>query len=276
MVDVEEDENAQKIKEKDQVAELAPAEIINPIEYKMFDKLNMQKTLEIPQKLVYSFQKELAGTLQKRLDPIRLKHGADDAKQVTEKTETMEIVAGLQPWEEIDPVTGQLLESQPPPIQPKIDSPETTATAGALAAAKPGALVSHITASTVNQMRAGLPKAKIEDRSAMPPTNRRFTATETTFEPARVEGQFHYGDYYETMDKIDRQWKSNVGVGQQPSEMKTLPKGKRRASVNAGPSKLQVPQQGAIKPSQTKSRAQRIGSEYCTDICRSNRLDFSL
>lgn len=113
----EEDENApskvKKEKEKDQAPELAPGEVINPAEYKMFDKINMQKTLEIPQRLVYSFQKELAGTLQKRLETIRLKHGADDAKQVAETKDAMEITAGLQAWEAVDPVSGQLLESLP-------------------------------------------------------------------------------------------------------------------------------------------------------------------
>ncbi|XP_055328637.1 uncharacterized protein LOC129581532 [Paramacrobiotus metropolitanus] len=263
----EEDENvpkARKEKEKDQGPELAPGEVINPIEYKMFDPYNMQKSLAIPQKFVYSFQKELSGTLQKRLNAIRLRYGADDSKQVADKSEAMEIKAGLQPWEAVDPVSGQLLESIPMRKEPKA----TAVPVGTPGTGRAQPQITHITTSTLNTMRAGLPKAKMEDRNAMPAVNRRMTAAEPKFEGAlKADEQFEYGDYYETMDKLDRQWRDMVG--HRPSEIKTDkrsdatklrdPGQKRKGSVAVAGEKYQPGKTG-------KAKLQRIGTGYPTAL----------
>ena len=122
MADEAEDENLPKVKkerEKDAgLPELAPGDVVSPIECKMFDSANMQQTLAVPQRAVYSFQKELSGTLKKRLENIQIKLGSDDAHPIAEKRVDMKLFAGLQVWEEVDPVTGQLLELRtgiPPP-----------------------------------------------------------------------------------------------------------------------------------------------------------------
>ena len=338
----EEEENVQtKTKKEKEVVDPAAASI-NPVEYKMFDKANMQKTLSIPQKLVYSFNKELAGTLQKRLETVRLKHGADDSKQVIEKSEGMEIVAGRQPWEVIDPQTGQLVDALPVRKPGVVERPDVKQTTGKGAQNAP---VMLLTTSVSNMMRASLPRAKTEDRSTMPAANRRLTATENKTMVRYLQGRFNirderqykfrktfhmekfvdvsfllthllhvffykdgqhckennfiaylyfllfsckdcfiqnvgghdnfeYGDYYETAERLDRQWKSAISVqpsdikagkrqdakakdGKDPEKKRRMSVGLREAEKETSATRAFAPHATITKPAVVKSKVQK-------------------
>lgn len=122
-------------------------------------------------------------------------------------------------------------------------------------------------------MRAGLPKAKVEDRSAMPAVNRRLTATEVRFQPGAAVEDREYGDYYETMDKLDKIWKT--AIGKRSSVLKTekrqeplKPKEpqKRRASMGAAEATVKGHQ--LIKPWTVKSKLQKAGGECTIILCQ--------
>ena len=72
-------------------------------------------------------------------------------------------------------------------------------------------------------MQGALPKAKVEDKNAMPPVNRRNAATPKQFEGVlKATEHAEYGDYTETTEKMDQQWKESIG--RRMSELKSVEK----------------------------------------------------